>query len=183
MTKIICNPFVHRQTPDSSFSHFAGSWEKLEALAERHYDHHDGSGIMPGYKPGVSLLRVAPDDFFTGIIEVGKTTQLVANFKARREGELPFIDVQAKGFKTRAGRVDLVLYTKEVLDADASAAPADFEIVSINASLYRDRPDPMTPVAMARNFLELPGGTKAEYSAKEFAESILFWAHHAMRAE
>lgn len=178
MTKVICNPFVHRQTPDSSFSHFAGSWEELEAMAEVSF-----LEARPGYKDGVLLLSVDPTRFFTGIVELTPSVQLVAAFKARREGELPFIDVTARGHKMPAEAVDLVLYRKDILDGDASAIPADYEIVSINARLYKAYAEPMTPMAMARNFLALPGGTKADYTAEEFAKSIAFWSQHAMRAE
>ena len=38
----------------------------------------------------------------------------------------------------------------------------------------------MTPMAMARNFLALPGGTKAEYTAAQFAEAIIYWSTRAM---
>jgi hypothetical protein len=42
------------------------------------------------------------------------------------------------------------------------------------------RLEPMSPIAMAKNLLGLPGGTHADYTAEEFARSILFWARHAM---
>jgi hypothetical protein len=35
-------------------------------------------------------------------------------------------------------------------------------------------------MAMARNFLVLPGGTKAEYTAAQFAEAIIYWSTRAM---
>jgi hypothetical protein len=34
----------------------------------------------------------------------------------------------------------------------------------------------MNPLAMARNFLEKPGGTKTFYSSKCFAESVYYWS-------
>jgi hypothetical protein len=38
----------------------------------------------------------------------------------------------------------------------------------------------MGPVTMMRNQLELPGGTKANYSADEWAYSVEFWQHYAV---
>ena len=175
MTKIICNSFVKRQTPDSSFSHFAGSWEALEGLAELNFEH-----AKPGYKPGILLIPVPAERFFSGVVTVTEGTTFETTFKARREGEQPFIDVVAKGPKTQAVVVNIVVYTKEALEGDASAIPADYEIVSINAQTS-EAPEPMTPMAMARNFLGLPGGSKAEYTAEQFAEAIMFWSKHAMR--
>lgn len=180
MTKIICNTFVKRQTLDSSFSHFAGSWETLEAEAEESYSH---GHVTPGFRDGVVLVRVSPDNFFSGVVALTPETSLVTTFKPRREGEEAFIDVTARGPKLPAATVDLVLYRKDILGADASATPADFEIISINA-----RPtgpsvtEPMHPVTMMRNFLALEGGTKTEYTAEQFAEAIRFWSQHAMRA-
>ena len=39
---------------------------------------------------------------------------------------------------------------------------------------------PMGPIAMMRNQLELPGGTKAEYKSEEWANSIKFWQEYAV---
>ena len=38
---------------------------------------------------------------------------------------------------------------------------------------------PMGPITMMRNQLELNGGTKAEYSSDEWAESVRFWQTYA----
>jgi hypothetical protein len=38
---------------------------------------------------------------------------------------------------------------------------------------------PMGPVTMMRNQLELPGGTKANYSTDEWAHSVEFWQQYA----
>lgn len=177
MTKIICNSFVKRQTPDSQFSHFAGTWEALEGLAEINFDK-----AKPGYAPGIFLVPVPAERFFSGVVTVTEGTTFVTVFKARREGEQPFIDVMAKGPKTQAVVANLVVYSKDALKGDASTIPADYEIVSINTQTS-EVPEPMTPMAMARNFLELPGGSKAEYMAEEFARAIVFWSQHAMRGE
>jgi hypothetical protein len=38
----------------------------------------------------------------------------------------------------------------------------------------------MAPVTMARNFLGLVGGTRGEFTAEQFAKSIMYWATHAV---
>jgi hypothetical protein len=38
----------------------------------------------------------------------------------------------------------------------------------------------MDPMTMARNFLVLEGGTKGDFTAQQFAESIVFWSTHAL---
>jgi hypothetical protein len=37
----------------------------------------------------------------------------------------------------------------------------------------------MNPLTMARNFLEKPGGTFCEYTAREFAEAVYYWSRRA----
>jgi len=39
---------------------------------------------------------------------------------------------------------------------------------------------PMGPVTMMRNQLELSGGTKAQYSSEQWAESVNFWQKYAV---
>jgi hypothetical protein len=175
MTKIIVNQFAKRQTPDSSYSHFAGSWEELAGLAEQHFP-----SAKPGYKDGVMLIPVPAERFHSAVLKLDYGTKLVALFEARRPGEEPFINIGAVGSKAPARVVQLVVYRQDILGMDASGEKADYEVISINASPTEN--EPMTPVAMARNFLGLPGGTKAEYTAEEFARSIDFWSTHAMRA-
>lgn len=172
--KIATNTFVKRQTPDSPFSHFDGSWELLERLVAQHFHR-----ARPGYKDGVKLVLVPVAGFYTSIVQLGAETPLEATFAPRREGEAPFIQVTVPAaHKQLANAVEVVVYSHETLGNDAST-DADWEIVSINAR-PTEEPEPMTPMAMARNFLELPGGTKAEYTAEEFAKAIVFWSQHAM---
>jgi hypothetical protein len=63
---------------------------------------------------------------------------------------------------------------------------ADWDIVSINARCF-DEPAPIPPQTMARNQLanteDGVGGTKADYSADEFAKSIVFWNTHTLIRE
>lgn len=171
--------FVRRQTPESRFSHFDGTWFELLDLVQAAWDR---GNYHPGYRPGVFLVSVSPLRFKSGVVDVTDTTQLVAKFDARRPTEAPFLHIEAiGGEKLPAKVVDIVVYAEEVLNENGECSTGtDYEIVSINAraTLYEE---PLTPMAMARNFLGLPGGTAAEYSAAQFAEAIIYWSTRTMR--
>lgn len=168
--------FVKRQTANSQFAHFSGSWEQLETMVEA-----NRPKAVQGYKLGVFLVPLPPEGFFTSIVKLTSDDMLGAAFKARREGEDPYIQVYAVGEKMPAKKVDIVIYSKEVLaENNENSTDADYEIVSINASPFPDREVPMDPVTMMRNFLHKAGGTKGEFSAQQFAESIEFWSQHAL---
>lgn len=176
MPSIGINAFVRRQTGESKFSHSLWRLEVVATLAERFF--HEAK---QGYRDGVMLVSVPPAGFFSGVIEVGYDTILRATFSQRRSTEQPFVSVEAVGAtKLPAKHVELVLYRRDVLleDNDASTE-CEWELVSINAR-PTEEPEPLTPMAMARNFLKLEGGTEADYSAKEFAEAILYWSTRAM---
>jgi len=171
---------VRRQTPESPFSHFIAThdakWDVLIAFVEQQF-----SEAKPGYRDGVLLIPMTESQahyFKCGVIEVTPKTTLRATFSARREGEEPYIEVRAKGEKAPAKVVEIVLYRHDVLGNDASTE-CEWEIVSINAR-PTEEPEPQTPMAMARNFLGLPGGTPATYSAEDFAKAILYWSRRAM---
>lgn len=70
----------------------------------------------------------------------------------------------------------VVLYSAEALleNGGERTTNADWEIVCIIASPVEN--EPMHPLTMARNQLEMPGGTKSEYSAQEYAEAIYYWS-------
>jgi|TARA_Y100000031_G_scaffold149992_1_gene188692 hypothetical protein len=175
MTKIAVNQFAKRQVADSKYSHYEGTWKELVALVESRFGE-----VKPGYRDGVVLLSAPPEGFFSGVVELTEGTPLRAVFSSRRKGEEPYLQVEAVGGdKLPAKVVEVVLYRHDVLGRDASSE-AEWEIISINAR-PTDEPEPATPVAMARNFLELPGGTKADYSAEEFAKAIIYWSRRAMR--
>ena len=175
--KIGINDFVRRQTPASEFSHFAGcrglpegSFDELEKLVEQNFKNAE-----EGYKPGVLLVPVPVAGFFTSFVEVKDDTELVADITRRREGEESFIRVRAKGDKSPAVAVKIVLYSHAVLAENSEqTGEADFEIISINAT-PTEAEIPMDPVTMARNFMHQEGGTSGNFSPEEFAETI--WAH------
>jgi hypothetical protein len=103
----------------------------------------------------------------------------------RQAGEDPYIetyitpeDAEKFGVKqTPAKKCDIVCYSADALleNGGERSSEADWEIVTILA-YPDDFEEPVPPLTLARNYLNKPGGTYGEYSAKEFAESIYYHA-------
>ena len=80
----------------------------------------------------------------------------------------------------KTGSVDLILYRHDVLaENDEESTDAEWELISVHAIPEGVDKLPMGPVTMMRNQLELPGGTKAQYSSDEWAEAVRFWQQYA----
>jgi len=173
MGTVAISNFVRRQTKDSRFSHFDGTDEELISLVRQNWESQ-----KPGYREGVILIPVLAEKFYTSTIKVDEHTKLMAEFISRQEGEEKHIVVTAVGEKQPAKHADIVLYRKDVLAEDNDrSSDADWEIISINA--YGEENPPMHPLTMARNFLHKKGGTKAKYTAEEFANAIWYWSQRA----
>ena len=171
------NTFVRRQTKASKFSYYDGSLEEVIRLAQE----HPLDASLATDRDGVLYVTVPPENFFSGVVGVTPETQLRATFTARREGEEPFVQVEALGGrKLPAKKVVLVFYSREALRKDASTN-ADWELISINASTV-EGDEPPTPMAMARNQLGLPGGSPAHYTSEQWAQSVHYWSTRAMLA-
>lgn len=177
-TTIATHPLVTRQTPESRFAHYEGTWDEVRNLVLEHFDK-----AQPGYRGGVILVPLPAEGFFASTVAVTKDTTLTACFEARQEGEDPVLNVAALGVpKQSAKAVDVVLYRADVLAEDNDrSSDAEWEIVSVNARVT-EKPEPMDPVTMARNFLHMKGGTKGKFTAQEFAESVVYWATHCHRS-
>ena len=182
--KIAVNSFVKRQTPESRFSHFDGTWEELVSLTKSYFKHQ-----IPGYRDGVILVSVPPKGFYSSVLEMNDSMDASVIFESRMEGEDPVISIVADGVeKTPAKRVEIVLYRHDVLAEDGDAnTDAEWEIVSINVS-PTDQEIPMSPTTRARNILHLNGGTDAKIEelskdelvnlVKTMAEEVVFWSTH-----
>ncbi len=179
---VAVNDFVRRQVKGS------GKTYAEELTFEQIADHAAkqlGAGYYrQGYRRGVVLVQVSPEltgKFHCPFVKIDETTQLTARTVSRREGEEPYIQIRAlKGTPLPAGKVELVLYSHSVLaENDEHTTNADWELISINAVPVGVEMLPMGPVTMMRNQLELPGGTKAEYSTDEWAEAVRFWQQYA----
>ena len=177
--KVAAGEFVKRQTPESGYSHFEGTWADLEDMVEFHMTYNPGA-ITPGYRDGVVLLELPPSYFQSAIVDLTEDTQLNANYAPRRLGEDPFIRVSAKSKKQEAKHASVVLYRHDVLEENNERETnAEWEIVAIKARVTEEE-EPMDPYTMARNFLHLKGGTKGDFTAEQFAKSIVYWNNHCM---
>lgn len=179
--KVACGEFVKRQTPESGYSHFDGSWTELEDLVESILD-SNSEAIKPGYRDGVLLVEFygSYPRFRSAIVDLNEESNLTANYAPRRLGEDPFIRVSAKAKKQRAKHASVVLYRHDVLaENNERQTDAEWEIVAIKARVTEEE-EPMDPYTMARNFLHLKGGTKGDFTAEQFAKSIVYWNNHCM---
>lgn len=180
MRQVECSEFVKRQTPQSGYSHFEGTWDELAELANSLI----GTGnSREGYKKGVILLTVPSwhlDRFFSATTTITEKTNLQVNFAPRQKGEASFLRISAKGKKVPAAAAEIICYHKDVLiEDDDRSTDTEWEIIAIKARATEEE-EPMDPYTMARNFLHLKGGTKGDFTAQQFAESIVYWNNHCM---
>ena len=178
--KVACGKFVKRQTKESGYSHYIYSWEELEDYVSSRMD--NPLNYHQGYRDGVMIVDMVPYAFRSSVIELDKKSKLHSKYDARRSGENSYIQTAVKGKKQKAKFASVVLYRHDVLaENNERETDAEWEIVAIKARVS-DEEDLMCPVTMARNFLEMPGGTKGNFSAEDFAKSIIYWNSHAMVA-
>lgn len=170
MISVEINDFVKRQTKNSRFSYFDGTWDELIKLVKSNFINH-----KKGYRDGVILISLQPENFYSSICKIERDSIFETKFEPRREGEEPIKRTIIKnGKKVPAKFVDIVLYRHDVLlENEENSTDANWEIISINASVIEN--EPMHPMTMARNMLNKEGGTKAEYTGQQFAEALWFW--------
>lgn len=185
--KLACSEFVKRQTKESGYSHFDGTWEELEDIVLRCMS--DPNNVIPGYKDGVILVKVPASGFakkqyrfYSGVVSLSDRSIIYADYSPRRLGEDSFIRCNTKADKQIAKHVEIVCYRADILAEDNDrSGDADWEIVCIKARVS-DEEEPMDPYTMARNFLHMKGGTKGDFTAEQFAKSIVYWNNHCMCA-
>ena len=109
---------------------------------------------------------------------------------ARQKGEKPFIetfidikDARKFGWKPKpAEKVMIVCYSAEALleNNGTRSTDCEWEAVCLLCSL-KDEVDHMSPLTMARNQLEMDGGTKpaVPYTSDEWANAV--WEHSIKR--
>ncbi|RZP23652.1 DUF3228 family protein [bacterium] len=179
---VAVNEFVKRQTKFSGKTYSEElSFDFFARHAEQKIIHKD---FRQGYRPEVIIVKL--DEKYVNkvicpYVKITKNTKLSAHFLKRRENEEPYIQVRAlNGKLIKAGNVELILYHHDILyENDENTTDADWELISINALPMGVESMPMGPITMMRNQLELIGGTKANYSSDEWAESVHFWQKFA----
>ena len=174
---IAFNDFVLRQTAESPFSHWTITDDELIQRVCDQFNSH-----RPGYRDGVITVSINPDGFFSSVNQLKEGDKLHGEFKARREGETPRIQILAKGSKMPAKNVEVVLYRHDVLGNDATTE-ATWEIVSVNASPEQGE-IPIHPDTLMHNHFGSDGGTATNLSNSDFMdklkESFLYWKDKAL---
>ena len=180
--RVAVNDFVLRQKEGSGKS-FTNKLS-FQEIAD-HAEQQMVLGVFKeGYRKGVRIIDVDASlthEFMCPFVRIDAKTKLLAKHVQRREGEKYYIQIRAKsGELLRAGKVELILYHHDVLsENDEHTTDFEWELISFHAIPEGVDYMPMGPVTMMRNQLELPGGTKANYSSEDWAKSIDFWQHYA----
>jgi hypothetical protein len=168
---IVINPFVRRQTRESSFSYYDGPMENLIPMIERAWHFR-----TPGYRDGVVLVQVPAEGFYSTTCELQDGDRIVGKYMPRHPGEDPRLHLGVvNGKKLPAARVDIVLYRNDVL-AETGQHTTDlqddhWEIVSINATTATEA-EPIPVGALIANHLGLSGGTNTNMTDQEFVEQL-----------
>tara|TARA_R110002060_G_scaffold34100_2_gene44929 strand:+ start:94 stop:651 length:558 start_codon:yes stop_codon:yes gene_type:complete len=183
MTFIHANSFVKRQSSESRFSHFDGSWRQVVEITASNF-----VNATAGYRDGVVLVSVDPEGFFSGVRELYDGEPIWGKYESRREGEEPRkVIMTGSRDKIPAKSVDIVLYSSDVLSEDNSnelpAEEGNWEIVSVNANPF-DSEMPIAPETLMHNHFGSDGGTITNLSDSEFVamlrKSFDFWKNKAM---
>ena len=179
--KVGVNEFVKRQVKGSGKT-FSKSltFTQIAHHAEKQMERNL---YKTGYRKGVRIVQVSKtlvNDFICPFIRIQQDTKLVAKLIRRQHFEEPYIQIRAlNGNLLQAGKVELILYSHAVLkENNENSTNCEWELISIN-SIPRGLPDlPIGAVTMMRNQLNLPGGTKANYSSEEWANSVKFYQEY-----
>jgi len=174
--------FVKRQSKDSTFTHYEGSWEDL---ANKTAEAVRAGNTTSGYRMGVHLVQMPKEEvskFYTfDAYPMFEGMNLDAKW-ARvpgREHEPAKLQVTILEPKIPCRFVDIVIYRKDVLEEDGdNVTGADYDIVSINGRLAKD-PPPIDPMTLVRNWLHLKGGTEMKGTTESemltmLCDSILY---------
>ena len=182
MEKVAVNDFVRRQIKGSGKTYSKSlSFEKIAIDAESQMIN---GHFKEGYRDGVRIVigsETLLNKFVCPFVKIDSSTELKSKVVFRQKGEESYIQIRAKaGIPVEAGRIEYILYRHDVLaENNEQSSNEAWELISIHAIPKGIKKLPMGPVTMMRNQLELKGGTKAEYTSDEWAESVFFWQQYA----
>lgn len=125
----------------------------------------------------VVVVPCPPERFHGTTCTLRDGMTLRAEVTRRRPHEDPYVRVTADSAPDSVRHAAVVLYSRALLLPEEPNFDADWGVVSIMATATAD--EPMHPLTMARNMLERPGGTKATYTAQQFAEAVYYWSQRA----
>ena len=174
--------FVKRQLKGTGKTYSPSlSFDEIAKIAEKQLNK---GNFIEGYRDGVIIIELTTKfarEFICPLVEIDENTKLKANIVKRRPNEEPYIQIRAiNGKNLNSDRVELILYRADVLSENKERTTnADWELVAFMAKPKKINL-PMGPITMMRNQLELPGGTKAQYTSKQWAESVHFWQKFAL---
>lgn len=197
---------VKRQTPQSAFSHFyvhsmhgnpaEARAKTLRILIEEGLKAHTFKRASAREAILVTLPPHSRSHGFMSpvchINQLAPTTRISVSKTRRNDAEADYLSTYAEVdgnmdvAKTPATSVCAVLYLPEYVsthnayEAAHMGADVDWDLVSINASIYPSGEEPMHPTAMARNQLLRVGGSGALYTTEEWALAVEFWGSHVM---
>lgn len=188
---IAVSSFVRRQTPESRFSHFSGSWDELITRVAAKFDR-----AVPGYRGGVVLVPVESEGFFSATVLLQEGDKFAGVYEARQPGEQPRKATGVVGGqKMPARRVQIVLYSRGALAENNENTPgscgsactgatcracdgttfADWEVISVNAT-PTDEDEPMPVGTLMHNHFHVEGsndgGTSTGMSDAEFVAAL-----------
>ncbi|MBI65187.1 MAG: hypothetical protein CMG64_02700 [Candidatus Marinimicrobia bacterium] len=174
--------FVKRQKKGSGKTYTKISFQELASYSQKMIAKNNFSN---GYRDGVILIDVSKkmlNKFESPLIKINKNTKLTAEIKKRRNNEKNYISIKAlNGKPLKLEKVQLILYRKDVLkETNENSTNKDWELIAFFGVPKGMKKLPMGPITMMRNQLELPGGTKANYTSKEWAESVKFWQEYTL---
>jgi Protein of unknown function (DUF3228) len=119
--------------------------------------------------------------FYSPFVELTPDLPVRAKITQRQDGEDFYVETYVRPSECKnllrylpIKSVSIVLYAADVLleNGGKRSTDCDWEIVCLLVSDQEN--ELMTPLTMSRNYLEKPGGTFTNYSAKEFAEAIYY---------
>ena len=182
MEKVAVNDFVRRQIKGSGKTYSKSlSFEEIAIDAELQMIK---GHFKEGYRDGVRIVigsETLLNKFVCPFVKIDSSTELKSKSVSRQKGEESYIQIRAKsGIPVEAGRIEYILYRHDVLaENNEQSSNEAWELISIHAIPKGIKKLPIGPVTMMRNQLELKGGTKAEYTSDEWADSVRFWQQYA----
>ena len=182
MEKVAVNDFVRRQIKGSGKTYSKSlSFEEIAIDAELQMIK---GHFKEGYRDGVRIVigsETLLNKFVCPFVKIDSSTELKSKVVSRQKDEESYIQIRAKaGIPVEAGRIEYILYRHDVLvENNEQSSNKAWELISIHAIPKGIKKLPIGPVTMMRNQLELKGGTKAEYTSDEWADSVRFWQKYA----
>ncbi len=163
-----------RHRPGTGYSFFAGYADSdVVDLVRRNW-----VSAIPG--DGENDLKrkvvvpIPAENFYC--TSVNLTKDMVLHSEVYEHNQDLAIKTVAKAEAVPAKFVNVVCFSAESVLAGFGerSCDSDWEIVVILAAEAQHVP--MHPLSMARNLLEAPDAVASKYTAREFAESVLYWS-------